>query len=387
MATSFDEKMGGSVRAPLNIAKYSVAAGVHADVVATFDVADDVSYLSTEYGEVRHKKFVRAFPRHNFRSPTLSRWLLRHVSDYDLVEIHGVFSFPPLYAATACVRARVPYTVRPHGQLEPYDLAKHAAAKQAYGRVMVRQLLHRSATVLLTTRQELERMQGFGASCRQRVVRLPVQEPAGRGDGRLFRARHGIPEDAVVVLCLGRFDHKKGMHLLLPALAALKQEHPRLWLLLVGSGDAAATRAIRKMIAETGVSGWCSEVGFLSGHHKQSAFAASDIFALPSLNENFGIVVVEAMYASLALLLSDEVYVSDIPAQGGAAVLCQPTVASCTTELGRLLREGDLVAMGKHARSLALTHFSPQTATRELLTVYTDILGRPSHAPSGQPRP
>src|SRR5207248_2147945 len=115
------------------------------------------------------------FPRHNFRSPALHTWLRRNMRDYDVCDLHGVWSFPPLYAAIQSVRAPRPYLVRPHGSLEPYDVRKHHWQKQVYGRLVVRPLLQRSAGLLLTTSREADRAVLYGSKPEKYVVPLPAQ--------------------------------------------------------------------------------------------------------------------------------------------------------------------------------------------------------------------
>jgi glycosyltransferase involved in cell wall biosynthesis len=384
VSSSFDERMGGLIRAPLNICKYLAEDGVDVTVVATQSGRDDVDYLPAEYGGVRCIAFLRVLPEHNFRSPALFRWLRENVSRFDLVEIHGVFAFPTLYGVFACLRAGVPYILRPHGQLEPHDLRKHAPAKAIFGRLLVRPMLSHASSVLLTTQLEADRIVTYGAPVHGEVVTLPVQPVpvASNGDG--FRNRHGIPRDATVVLFLGRFDDKKGLQYLLPALAAVKREHPHAWLLLVGDGTDAELQVLHSLVAKHGTAPWTTNCGFLSGQEKQSALAASDIFALPSRNENFGIAAVEAMYAGLALLLSREVYVSDVPGRSGAAVLCDPNELSCQAALRTLLEDStNLRDRGRRARVDAQEHFAPKAATRELLRVYERVLGVDTSAGRG----
>jgi glycosyltransferase involved in cell wall biosynthesis len=381
---SLDERMGGSVRAPLNVCLYLQQQGVDVTVAATTDPSDDVDYLDAEYASVPRVLHARGAPAHNFRSAPLHAWLRENVSRFDLVEINGIFTFPALYASWSCRRAGVPYVVRPHGQLEPYDLQKHAAAKQVFGRLFVRPLLAGSSRVVLTTERERAALQTFGASVATAVAPLPVQQPESLGDGATFRKMRGIPSDALVVLFLGRYDEKKGLDLLIPSVSRVRNDVPQVWFLLVGEGEPTYERTIEAMIDDQGMRDRTTVTGFLSGPEKAAAYAAANLFALPSRNENFGIVVVEAMYAGLALLLSNQVYTADLPAQTGAAVVCEPTKASCEAALRELLTNApELAALGTRARATAQEHFSPETASRHLIEIYDAILeGHRSPTPS-----
>ena len=375
VATSVDERMGGSVLAPLSVARSLIGIGEEAEVAATHESTDSVDHLGRNFPNVTVHLFPRAVPRHNFRSPGLRSWLRDHVRDYDIVQIHSVFSFVTLYAAWACIRTSTPFVVCPHGQLEPYDLCKHRAFKLAFGVFLVRPILSRARAVLAATAAEVASMRTFGARCPQAVATLPVFESTDEGDGLAFRTEHGIPAAARVVLFIGRFDEKKGLQFLIPALADVKAAHPDLYFLLAGGGQPDEEAHVISLIELHGIAGWTRQPGFVSGTAKKSAFAASDCLALPSLNENFGITVVEALLASVPVVVSSEVYVGEVPVASGVGLACEPTVASCASALSDFFDDGRRARqMVGRAREVALHHFAPDVAARELTAVYDSAL-------------
>lgn len=376
-AVSVDERMGGSTRAPLNVCKYLRDQHQDASIVATTAPDDELGYLDYEYPSVPIRLFPRRMPRHNFRSPSLRRWLRDHVADYDLVEIHGIFSFVPLYTAWACRRSGTPYLVRPHGQLTPQDLKKHVWAKRLYGRLVVRPMLRGAERVLLATRQESEQLETYSTSCSREIAPLPVDPLQGTGQGSSFRTRHGIPVDAQVVLFLGRMDRAKGLQFIVPSLAALHARHPRLWFLLVGTGEPEDVAFIDSLLRDYGIIEWTTRTGFLSGIEKLSAFCASDIFVLPSLMENFGLVVVEAMQAGVPVLVSDQVFTHEIPVREGAGRSCHPDPESCRQTLDAMLTdEHGLQEMKRRAPEVAERYFSAAASTDYLLRIYAEVLDR-----------
>jgi glycosyltransferase involved in cell wall biosynthesis len=368
--------MSGSVHAALHVCKQLVARGVHVTIIGTAEPEDDLSHLRGQFAGVPAITFRRSFPDHYSNSATLLKWLRREIAAFDIVDVNGVFSFPVLYAALLSRRHRIPCIVRPHGSLDPFDLTKHATLKRVFGRAVVRRVLTSASAILTTSQQESERLVTFGAELRKTVaIPLPVQRQSFRADtGVTFRRARGIPDDAFVVLFLSRVDYKKGLEFLIPSLAAVKRVVPKLWFLLVGSGEPKFTKGVSHSIDLHGMRGWTTETGFLSGPEKAGALMAADMFALPSLNENFGIAVVEAMQAGLPLLISNQVYIHREVEAAGAGVVCEPTTVDCERALRSMATaEMNLAAMSESAVALTEGEFSPDVATDRLLRLYHDV--------------
>jgi glycosyltransferase involved in cell wall biosynthesis len=195
------------------------------------------------------------------------------------------------------------------------------------------------------------------------------------GSRRAFRGKHQIPIDAQVILFLSRVDYKKGLDFLIPALGDLKLAFPRLWFVLAGTGTPDFMSRVQGWVDEYHIRPFTRMVGFLSGQDKLDAFAAADIFALPSLNENFGIVNIEAMHAGLPLLISDEVYICREIENAGAGLVCRPSVRSVTDKLRGLLGGVvDLRQMGARGRDLVRRCYLPEVATEALIRLYGETL-------------
>lgn len=107
------------------------------------------------------------------------------------------------------------------------------------------------------------------------------------GDGARLRSRLMIGERPAV-LFLGRRDEGKGYPALLEAWPLVLQQCPEAVLLLAGPGGTDEAR--RASIPARNV----RDLGCPSEEEKADAYAACDIFCLPSAHESFGIVYVEA---------------------------------------------------------------------------------------------
>ncbi|MES1182705.1 MAG: glycosyltransferase family 4 protein [Myxococcales bacterium] len=170
-----------------------------------------------------------------------------------------------------------------------------------------------------------------------------------RTDARRRNARMalGISEDDVVVLNAARQEFQKGQRFLLEAFARLPL--PRVRLLIAGRAGSATSELQRlaRPLAE--------RVLFLE--HRDDLpelMAAADIFALPSLWEGLGGVLLEAMALELPIVASDLAPVREITGPADAARLVPPGDASALADaLSEMLRNPQQeAARAERARKL-----------------------------------
>ena len=127
------------------------------------------------------------------------------------------------------------------------------------------------------------------------------------GNAQQFRAKHGIPADAFVVLNVSRIDEQKNQLELVEAFKHLLAKEPKAILTLIGPETQPAYAAkIRTSIQRHGLE---NSVRWLPGMQNDNpdlvdAYHACDVFVLPSLHEPFGIVVLEAWSASKPVIAS-----------------------------------------------------------------------------------
>jgi glycosyltransferase involved in cell wall biosynthesis len=100
------------------------------------------------------------------------------------------------------------------------------------------------------------------------------------------RASLDTPQDALVVMSMGRFVPRKGFHTLIDAIAKVPNAY--LWL----CGDGEQSEALKQQAAERGIS---DRVRFAGWQKDTRPFlAAADIFVMASSHEPLGNVVLEA---------------------------------------------------------------------------------------------
>ncbi|MBM3289478.1 MAG: glycosyltransferase family 4 protein, partial [Candidatus Hydrogenedentes bacterium] len=120
--------------------------------------------------------------------------------------------------------------------------------------------------------------------------------------GTAFRARYGIPGDAVVAGTVSRVSIEKGHTHLIDAAAQLRGRCPQLRVLIVGQGPAK--QALEEQTSRLGLHDCVVFAGFCDD--LPAAFAAMDIFAQPSVQqEGLPTAILEAQAAGLPVIASD----------------------------------------------------------------------------------
>jgi UDP-glucose:(heptosyl)LPS alpha-1,3-glucosyltransferase len=178
-------------------------------------------------------------------------------------------------------------------------------------------------------------------------VDLDRFRPAADNDDReIVRARYRIPLDARVVIFVGNGFARKGLGSLIDAWPTLAGQP---YLVVVGTDRSSATFGRRAY--QLGIS---QRVVLAGAQPKVEAlFHAADAFAMPSMFEPFGNVVMEAMASGLPVLTSEQSGVQElVPREMRPFVVEHPEDASeVALRLSLLLDTGE--SLGKIARATA----------------------------------
>ena len=343
---SLDQRDGGpSMMLPL-MARSLAMQGMEVDVAATMTMGDAERQGIKFEEPLRQDGFtVRYFKRqsHFYKvSLPLRRWLRAHAGDYELIHNHALFSFAPLAGAAAARRARVPYVMRPLGLLNAWGMDNRRRWIKALSfRFLDRPALERSAAIHYTSADEAWEAGRLGLSSRAAVIPLGIDlAPFKQMPGpERFLARFPLAIDRQIVLFLSRIDPKKGIEVLLAALAQLRPSQSEPLLVIAGSGPATYIAELKTLITTLGLEKNVIWAGFLDGADKLAALAAADLFVLPSYSENFGIALLEAMAAGLACISSDQVALATEAGNEGAVCVTSREPTALSAAISRLLRD------------------------------------------------
>jgi glycosyltransferase involved in cell wall biosynthesis len=309
-------------------------------------------------------------------SHSLPWWLHNHMSDFHVVHVHALFSFFPVVAAAMAARRRIPYVVRPLGTLNYWGLChRRRHLKRLSLKFIEGPLLRRAAAIQFSSDQEFAEARAATDVTRGVVIPNPVDFGGAVGaSSARFVARHPELQGRRIVLFLSRIDEKKGLQVLIGAVSRLKESLPEVALVIAGDGPGRLAARLRYQAASLGIETDTFWVGFLAGQEKWDAFAAAEVFVLPSFSENLGVAVIEAAASGTPVLLTEGVALHErvTGAEAGLVVRCDE--AELTLALERLLADGELRrTLGRNGRRLA-EDFGPEVIGERLVSLYEQVV-------------
>lgn len=193
------------------------------------------------------------------------------------------------------------------------------------------------------------------------VVDLSIFHPGIQSD---YRERRGIPEDAFVVVSVGKVTrgHKR-MDYVIREVASI----PDAYLVVVGeeAGDTSELIALgKKLMGERAI------FDKLPHERLPSAYAAGNVFVLGSLFETFGIVFIEAMAMGLPIICTNHSNQREIVKEG--IFVDMGAQGALSTALGRIDRVG-LKELGQRSRRIAEQYYGADCVRDEYVRQYENL--------------
>lgn len=310
-------------------------------------------------------------------SLSLGGWLDRHVADYDLVHVHGVFTYSSWAACRAAAKAGVPFIVRPLGILNRWGMEKRRPwLKKMFFRLLEKPLFDRAATMHFTSVEEAEDVARLDIRSKPVIIPLGLdladfEHLPGKS---LFLDRFPAAVGGPRIVFVSRVDRKKGIEMLIPAFREIRQTVPDARLVIVGDGAPELLGELRRLAENEGVSQAVVWTGFLGGELKLSALSSAQVFCLPSHSENFGMALLEAMAAGLPCVATDQVALA-VSAAGEGAVSMIPcrmeAIAPAIIKI--LLNREEGIKLGQTARRYAWLHHGMEATGSRLKELYQTL--------------
>jgi glycosyltransferase involved in cell wall biosynthesis len=279
-----------------------------------------------------------------FYTPRLKHWLQRNYQRFDVIIINGMWQYHGFATWRTLAGKNIPYYIFTHGMLDPwfkraYPL-KHIK-KWLYWLWVEYRILRDARSVIFTSEDErlLARKSFWLYTVKESVTSYgTASAPANKTElANNFISKFPELRKKRIILFLGRIHQKKGCDLLLHSFSRIANLDNTLHLVIAGPDQTGRIDDLKAQAMNLNILSRVTWPGMLGGKLKWGAFYASEVFCLPSHQENFGIVVAEALACGKPVLISNKVNIWREIQSDGAGFVDDDTDQGTLNNLNRWL--------------------------------------------------
>ena len=367
-----DRRYGGLSSAVPILSHNITAQGVNDVALAAFCAPDEC--VRPDGFDVEHLSFWPVGRIPWLTSSSLRRKFAAEVDRAQGVHIHGLWEASTAMASRSARTLGKPYIVSAHGMLEPWALAQKCLKKLLYAQLIEHRVIADAACLHALTHAEAAQYRQFGATCPIAGIPNAVEVPERRS-AELFLERFSHLRGKRLLLFLGRLHPKKGLDLLIGCWKKWAGSRPDTHLVIAGPDSERTEARIRSDLAAAGLEGTVTLTGMLGTEMKWSAFAAAEVFILPSYSEGLSMGVLEAMGAGLPVIVTHPCNMPEI-SQHGAGWEINVTEPAITAAVETSFQQSRLenAAMGRRGSDLITALYNSRHVARAMSEVYGYVL-------------
>jgi glycosyltransferase involved in cell wall biosynthesis len=375
-------QFGGPVKSVSALCEGLAEIGVDVTVFTTRAGCEGLSSvpsgdgLSEEFGvKVRRFPVSRHAPQTYYYSPALAREIESAISQFDVAYFSATWTHPFLCGARSALSAGVPYVASPRGSFMKWSLRQKWLKKKLYWSAFEKRLISNCYSLHCTT--HLERRQSAEFVCSAPIATIPNPIDESSFDlvphGGRARQRLGIRENDLLSVFAGRLHPMKRLEFIITAFAQVSRRVSGAYLAIAG-GDDGAELSARATALTMGVGERVFFLGQLGRSELAELYRDANVSLLLSHRENFGMVVAEAMAASVPVLVNEKVGLSDEVRVSRSGFVVSDNLEENVSSWCSLLVHPERRQMGERGRAYALANFSKPGIARQMEHLFQEAM-------------
>ena len=347
-----------------------------------FDRDDDIQWASysSRLPENKIRKFSVIGPRRLGLSVAMMKSAAgRDGRFFDIVHQHGIWTGVSLVTTTLHEKFGLPYVVAPHGSLEQWALKRSRIKKWIAKTAYESRNLKYASCLQATAEHEVSDFRDFGLDNPVALIKNGISDHwlNSEGDTKRFQRQFEISFEKRILFYLSRITPKKGLLMLIKAIEEIKADFEN-WILVIGGTDEFGHKAeVESLVKSLDMKDRVKFVGPLFDQPKRDAFAAADLFILPSYSEGAPIVVLDSLAVGVPVITTKASAWKDLEDYkcGWEADISVDGICESLREAISLSRE-QLKEMGQRGRKLVESKYTWNSSAQKMIKLYDWLLGR-----------
>lgn len=296
----------------------------------------------------------------------------------DIIHFHGVWMPANMKVANFCIEHHIPYVINPRGDIETTRINYNRLKK--WKKMLVwnlwgKNVVNNAACIIATSEQEHDSIRLLGCTVPIAIIPNGIDL-----DAFPLNVVHNHGEKKVL-LFLSRVNPIKGIEYLLEAWAKIDVNLRADWELhIAGNSDPKNyIHTLEQKVSDLNLTDSVHFVGTINGEAKMRKYQNSNLFILPTLNENFGNVVAEAMMCECPVITTKNAPWSCLIEEkcGWWIDLSVENLISTLTE-AMSLSDDERHELGKKSRQCIINRFAATTVAKRTMALYKWVLGQGS---------
>ena len=377
---NLDDRYGGPAKSVPGLANHLEKLGIE-NILLSAKVYGDESNQAISTSQLDWRSYDTIFPDRLRFMPDFKEALEHEITSNTVIHVHTLWSYPAFIGYKIAKKHKIPLVVSTRGMLYSWALEKSWVVKRIALAVFQKKMLENASAVHITEPGELNVR--FNKLLAQTTCVIPngidLEEFSNKPESNRAKEHFDLDVNKKHILFASRIHPKKGLIHLVSSWIALAAEHDLWDLIICGSyegvdGDFEYYEAIRAMINSAGLESRVKWTGFVAGEDRLYAFAAGDLFVLPSYSENFGNCILEALSAGLPVITTTGTpWKSIVDAGAGWQINLTQNELDITLKQALSLGSTEFLSKGIKAKSLA-SDFSWTRQARKMADLYIKAL-------------
>jgi glycosyltransferase involved in cell wall biosynthesis len=289
----------------------------------------------------------------------------------DVYHGNGLWQFPVHFMSSIAFSKKIPYIISPHGTLDEWSLKTGQLKKKLALKIFQRKDLKRASCIHVTSFREKQNIRSLG-------FKNPVAIIPNGIDLENNSSNLNFVSKEKRILYLSRIHPVKGIENLINAWAKIDKTYRKGWVVdIVGHGDCKYVNFLKQMIQEKSLESELILRGPIYNNEKHRAFKEARLFVLPTLSENFGIAIAEALARSIPVITTKGAPWEDLEKFNCGFWLdigVDPLKEGLVEAMGK--SELELYDMGQRGRQLIENKYSMNSVSSKMFSLYNWILNK-----------